>query len=563
MKRFSLFFSCVLIVFMTAISRGELQPSEVAILVNKSSQQSQQIATYYAGKRGIPTSQICAVAMPMVEEMKRSDWDRSVRPAIRRWIAQNRLQDKVRCMVTTWDVPLKIGQLDPVSSTTRRRKKLFELERERRMARLLEFMDQFDGIAMDESGAGASVGESGLTSASSLQEVTEGITLRLKGAEARIQKLPEGVEKQRAVNTLTQLSIATAGLNVLTQNMKRAIDGGRGNERMQQEYHYGTGRLYGLGEAQNLISGLPPGIERDTNAIVVIERAAGIVGTITWIDNQLKDMELNETYSSFDSELAMILESNYPIERWLPNYLHYNYDGAPLQQVTRTMMVSRLEAPTLQLTKELIDKAIEVEKTGLKGKVYLDARGAATLDQNYGPGTIEDYDSSILKAHQLLTEHSSLEVVLNDKEQLFREGECPDAALYCGWVSLAQYIDAFDWNPGAIGYHMTSAEAQTLRTANSQVWCKRMLEEGVAGTLGPVYEPYLLAFPRPNEFFAVLLTGRYTYIEAVYRTKATNSWTITTIGDPLYNPFKANPALTEAPIQYRRVIGVAGEVSRD
>ena len=82
-----------------------------------------------------------------------------------------------------------------------------------------------------------------------------------------------------------------------------------------------------------------------------------------------------------------------------------------------------------------------------------------------------------------------------------------------------------------------------------------MLDEGITGTLGPVYEPYLLAFPRPNEFFAVLLTGRYTYIEAVYRTKATNSWTITTIGDPLYNPFKVNPPLKEAPTQYRRVIG--------
>ena len=127
--------------------------------------------------------------------------------------------------------------------------------------------------------------------------------------------------------------------------------------------------------------------------------------------------------------------------------------------------------------------------------------------------------------------------------------------LYCGWVSLAQYIDAFKWNKGAIGYHMASAEAQTIRNPSSQVWCKRMLDEGITGTLGPVYEPYLLAFPRPNEFFAVLLTGRYTYIEAVYRTKATNSWTITTIGDPLYNPFKANPPLKQAPTQYRRVIG--------
>ena len=102
---------------------------------------------------------------------------------------------------------------------------------------------------------------------------------------------------------------------------------------------------------------------------------------------------------------------------------------------------------------------------------------------------------------------------------------------------------------------MASAEASTIRKPDSQVWCKRMLDEGVTGTLGPVYEPYLLAFPRPNEFFAMLLTGKFTYIEAVYRSKTTNSWTITTIGDPLYNPFKAKPALTTPPTDYARVLG--------
>ena len=88
-----------------------------------------------------------------------------------------------------------------------------------------------------------------------------------------------------------------------------------------------------------------------------------------------------------------------------------------------------------------------------------------------------------------------------------------------------------------MAYHLASSEAATLRDPGSQVWCKRMLEEGVCATMGPVYEPYLSAFPRPNEFFAVLLQGDLTLVECYYRTKPFNSWMMTLIGDPLYRPF--------------------------
>jgi len=561
MNRFaSMVFVCFTLACFPSLGNAELQPAEVAILVNKKSPQSQQIATYYAQKRGIPTKNICAVDMPSTEELDRATWDKTVRPAIRRWIATNQLQDKIRCIVTTWDVPLKIGSSASADSVTRRRVKLLMLERQRRMERLLDFLTKFDEIAADGT---LPANLAGLTTDSTLQAVTVELGKRLKESETRIQALPDGEEKQTAINTLTQLSVATAGLQVVTQNMKRAIDSGKGSERMQNEMQFGNGRLTGLKEAQGLIAGLPASIERDTNAIVVIERANGIAGTITWIDNQLAELAWvtdktakNETYSSFDSELSLVLESNYPILRWLPNYLHYNYDSAPIRQVTRTLMISRLEAPTLQLTQGLIDKAIAVEKTGLTGKVYLDALGLSDLvGQAPQVGTRADYDRSVLLAHKLISENTKLDVVLDNQPALFAVDACPDTALYCGWYSLAQYTDSFKWNPGSIGYHMASAEATTIRKPESQVWCKRMLDEGVAGTLGAVYEPYLLAFPRPNEFFAMLLTGKFTYIEAVYRSKTTNSWTITTIGDPLYNPFKANPALTTPPPEYERILG--------
>ena len=89
-----------------------------------------------------------------------------------------------------------------------------------------------------------------------------------------------------------------------------------------------------------------------------------------------------------------------------------------------------------------------------------------------------------------------------------------------------------------MAYHLASSEATTLREPGSQAWCKRMIEDGVAATIGPVYEPYLMSFPRPEQFFGVLLKGDLTLVEAYYKTLPFNSWMMTLIGDPLYRPFK-------------------------
>jgi hypothetical protein len=88
---------------------------------------------------------------------------------------------------------------------------------------------------------------------------------------------------------------------------------------------------------------------------------------------------------------------------------------------------------------------------------------------------------------------------------------------------------------------VASSEATTLRKPGSQVWCKRLLEEGVAATLGPVGEPYLRAFPLPDDFFPLLMTGKLSLLEVYYHSVPHLSWQMILIGDPLYTPFKKNP----------------------
>ena len=94
-----------------------------------------------------------------------------------------------------------------------------------------------------------------------------------------------------------------------------------------------------------------------------------------------------------------------------------------------------------------------------------------------------------------------------------------------------------------MGFHVASGEAATLRGVKSNVWCKRMIEEGIAATLGPVQEPYLSSFPLPDHFFPLLMTGDVPLLDVYYRSSPFLSWRQILIGDPLYRPFMKKPAI--------------------
>ena len=269
----------------------------------------------------------------------------------------------------------------------------------------------------------------------------------------------------------------------------------------------------------------------------------GLMGELAFWNQVQQLYEDQRSTASVDSELSLILVRNYQRAHWLPNPFHHQYDRLPFIDSIRAkrLMVCRLDGPDPDTVRRMAYDAASAERQGLEGTVYLDARG---LDGGPADG-YSRYDRSLVDLADLLKKKSNLKVVLDQRPELFAPGACPDAALYCGWYSLRQYVDAFQWRPGAVGFHVASAEASTLRIRGSNVWCKRMLEEGAAATLGPVSEPYLSSFPLPDEFFPLLMSGRVTLMEAYHRTSPFVSWRQTLIGDPLYSPFKNKPAYRE------------------
>ena len=258
-----------------------------------------------------------------------------------------------------------------------------------------------------------------------------------------------------------------------------------------------------------------------------------------------KGLGTETTRASVDSELTLVRVAGYDLQGWIQNPLFRQYRRSASQVVSseNVIMVSRLDGPDSETVKRIIDDSLEAEREGLRGNACFDARWPRPSNN----GTLSGYrlyDASIHHAAMILRRYGGLHVRLEDSDRLFHRGECGVTALYCGWYSLARYIDAFKWQRGAIGYHIASAECSTLKKKDSQVWCKRMLEEGIAATLGPVYEPYVQAFPLPDIFFGSLIQGA-SVGEAYYYSLPCLSWQMVLVADPLYRPFIARGAFRQ------------------
>ena len=257
------------------------------------------------------------------------------------------------------------------------------------------------------------------------------------------------------------------------------------------------------------------------------------------VDNELKKLRKNNFRAAVDSELMLVLAGDYPLQDWLENpFFIGNRDKAGEMPIAKekVVMVSRLDGPSPAIVRRVIDDSLAAEQTGLSGTAYFDAR--YPFPEKRPSSALGFYDLSIHRAADRLRQAKRMPVVVDSEDRLFQPGEAADAALYCGWYSLARYVDAFTWRKGAVGYHIASQECQTLRDGKSQVWCKRMLEEGAAAVVGPVGEPFLQAFPVPEVFFSLLVDGRYSLAESYLLSLPWLSWKMVLVGDPLYRPFK-------------------------
>ena len=298
--------------------------------------------------------------------------------------------------------------------------------------------------------------------------------------------------------------------------------------------------------------GLDPFTQTPEEARTLLEwirRAKGIFGMARFAAAQTARLNPGrsvESDASVDSELVLLAAGDYPQKGALVNSLHYAAVPQPGSTLPAVLMACRIDGPSAADARRIIDDSIAAEQAGLVGNVYVDA-GLPERFKNDQTGAYAAYDQRLRGVAEVLGKKIGLPTVLDTDPEVFRPDTCPEAALYVGWYSLRSYVPAFQFVPGAVGWHVASYEAQSLRNPKTNEWCAKLIQHGIAATLGPVNEPNLDAFPDPTAFFLLLLTGKYTIAECYWRTCPTISWQMTLIADPLYTPFKVNPRLpTEA-----------------
>ncbi len=301
---------------------------------------------------------------------------------------------------------------------------------------------------------------------------------------------------------------------------------------------------YGEIKCLVLMFGLPLKIKapklsfRDTLALKRLRRQRNMIrqggdkDKLKIINQRIKELRKTNQRAAVDSEIALVRQGDYPLAGWLPNPAYPGWQGRKNGLIKgRLLMVSRLDGPSPEVVKRIINDALTAEKKGLTGKAFFDARWPRPVSGEKLTG-YAFYDNSIHQAAALLKK--KMPVVLDDRPALFPAGAHLPAALYCGWYSLGKYINAFDWQVGSVGYHIASSECATLKRPGSRVWCKVMLEKGICATLGPVNEPYVQAFPPPAMFFDLLTDGRFDLAESYMLSLPFLSWQMVLIGDPLY-----------------------------
>jgi uncharacterized protein (TIGR03790 family) len=519
-----------------------LGPSEVMVLYTTKSARSLQVAKHYVKVREIPEQNLIALNCTAGENISEVEYRTSVVPQVQKALAAN---PAIKCIVTTYDVPLR---MNGVQLSAAEKKEVVALTEQ--LDALLADIDR--SVTAYETLAGGTpttqTADPPVPPAKD-KKTLQGLLPKLqnagRGAAERIAKLPED-QRTAPVTEMLKLQEQVAGLSGLLSGfkIKEGVPGAQAGyahmEKLQTQLRETESKIHELMKDRH-----NPAARKQI--IDLRKTTHGLAGQAHQIENFLALMQPPETESCFDNELAMVVaEQDYSRARWVSNPKNIAvYDQVQrMRKVPQAILVARVDNATVPDTIRMIDIGVEVEKKGLDGKMYLDARGIKE-------GAYSVMDVMLRELAAWMKDNSTMEFSLDDKEPLIEAKDCPNAALYCGWYSLHTYRDSCQWVKGGVGYHVASHEMLSLHGPNhvpgqpppppETGWVVNLLKRGYCGTMGATAEPYLASFSNPAHFFPLLMCGEFTQGEVWEVTAPMLSWRTGYVGDPLYNPFKAKP----------------------
>lgn len=506
-----------------------LEADELLLLVNKNVPDGQKLAERYAKARNVPAGRIVELSLPMGDEITFDQYERDVVPPVRRFLKENKLESKVKCLVTFYGVPLRIARR-PVDAEER--KEVTELqsmiaklrgEIEPMVVQLEKLAQKLDpSFEVRMTGGGS-----------------EDAVRRADRAAAAIQKrvaeLTDPSARNEAHNALMKVMERLVGPNMVTVYLAgRELS----NPALPQADRERWEKLVDFvrqsrTQLVDLVATRYDAAAR-AKARDVAEKGFGLLEYAGIVQGQLEYLKPGDTAASLDNELSLLWWNLYPRAAWMGNPLKWDAPKIPHEPV---LMVSRMDAPDVATVNRMLADALRAEQDGLSGRVVVDSRGIAGKGNGYA-----QFDQHLVNFANLVKAKSKMELTLDVKGEVLPPNSADNVALYVGWYSVGHYVPACKLVPGAVAYHVASFEMTSLHSVGG-AWVPHLLQDGACASLGPVAEPYLHAFPAPEEFFPLLMTGKVTLAEAYWRTEPTTSWMIGLVGDPLYNPFAKAPAL--------------------
>ncbi|HEY7120476.1 MAG TPA: TIGR03790 family protein [Tepidisphaeraceae bacterium] len=528
-------FVLALLTLCAAAPTRALEPDNLLLIVNKSVPEGRTLAGYYADKRKVPANRIVELDLPPAEEITFDDYEIKVVPVVRDFIARNNLADRVTCLVPFYGVPLKVAArtntpADQVEIVQLRKDLVQATSDAESVVRLVETMAR-EVDPKFSPGTDASL--AGLTARDA---AARGVI----GRYAMSLNDPQQFEAvmERAEKLVSPLVGSAPTMQRRVRELARFAS--RWTPEQKKESETLRARLLEFRrqlDALEVRRNDPAAREQIRN---LVKREMGLVEYARLLEGMIGYLYADSSDAALDSELALVQWNFYPRTRWIANPLHYRHPRR--DDLPPVMMTMRLDGPQAGTVRDIILGSLKAETEGLEGKVVVDAGGSLAIDAK-NPNYVS-FDQRLKNLARIVRTQTSLPLVLDENREVLPAHSVKDStAIYCGWYSLQNYVPACTFAPGAVGFHVASFEMTTLRTQNVNQWVRGMLNDGIAATLGATNEPFLTAFPPPDEFFPLLFTGKLTLAEVYWRTVPFASWRVAAIGDPLYRPYQARPAM--------------------
>ncbi len=385
---------------LTAQSALALAPEDLLVVYNHNVPASKTVAQYYATKRGVPFSNLIGVFVPETEHMDWSTFESIMLPEIRLFVKRFQKAGKTPAILLVYGIPIRIQGKNTMSPnspfTSVAVKKVKEYK-----GIVLQLIRQLNQLTKGKQPATSFNPQNGTKSL--LDTAQKSLLNAIKYLNTTNSDINERENKIKIASLIIRLAgtspIAKRIIGISKKASKEVL------AILKQDNLLKWNAILEEQLVEIQFRGILP--EEALQIATTIRIVNGLIGELKFWEGQQKANLDKMTSASVDSELTLLLRNKYPLAKWLPNphLINFNYLPIIKQIREKTIMVGRLDGPTPDLAKRLVDDAIAVEKTGLTGTLYIDARGMK------GEDSYSLYDKHLRNLYKIIKEKSTFKKI--------------------------------------------------------------------------------------------------------------------------------------------------------